>query len=89
MSEGIRSPGSRRDGWCRWAVALMALAVFFATATPAFARGGYDFRNFMKNPPHVGSKAPLLRGVDIKGKPMEMRDFVKETHLVVIFGALT
>ena len=73
----------------RRGAALIAFALFLLAASPAEARGGYNFRNFMNNPPKIGAKAPLLPGYDLKAKRMDLKDFVGKTHLIVIFGALT
>ncbi|MHC4597381.1 MAG: hypothetical protein ACYS47_00090 [Planctomycetota bacterium] len=89
-SREARTPEKRRGAELRLGALLAAAFVFLLAASPALARGGgYDFRNFMDNPPKIGAKAPLLPGYDLKAKRMEMKSFVGKTHLVVIFGALT
>ena len=67
--------------------ALVALMIG-ALSHDAWARGS-RFRDFMTNPPEVGEKAPLFPCVDENGKRIHMSDFLGDTHLVLIFGALT
>ena len=68
----------------------VALALVLAWASAASAQGWRSaFRNFKKNPPRVGERAPLFTSIDEHGKKMDMRDRVGRSHLVIVFGALT